>query len=61
MYMYMYLHVCGCATDLAMANQGHEQSVIETMQSKATTPKDNPLFSQESCLRWDSNLQCSAY
>ena len=36
----------------------HEQSVIETGQSKATTPEDNSFFPQEkkkSCLRRDSN------
>ena len=36
----------------------HEQSVMETRQSKATTPEDNSPSSQEkkkSCLMWDSN------
>ena len=39
--MYMYMYVCTCDTcDTCV----HERSVIETRQSKATTPEDNSLF-----------------
>ena len=39
----------------------HVCSVIETKQSKATTPKDNSSFSQKSCLRRDLNPRHSVY
>ena len=63
-HMHMYMHMqCMSVAWYCTCTCIHVNSVNETRQSKATMAKGNSFFIKKkmSCLRWDSNLQPSAY
>ena len=57
------MQVQSCKVGMYLHTHIHVNSVNEIRQSKVTTLKDKSVFSREkmSCLKWDSNLQCSVY